>query len=283
MPPLDARPRFVIGEDLKPRAISGVVMIVAALAATVVGGFPFLVFWGVAAIGVAWEWQRLIGGERLGLRVAAAVLALVAAAPWALYAHARLSLLVLLAGAAAVGAASDPERRIPAGVGVLYAGAAMLGPALLRASPTEGFAAILWLFAIVWGTDIGAYFGGRLMGGPKLWPAISPGKTWSGALAGALVSTVLAALTAALAVPGGVRIVPLLELGLVVSALSQAGDLFESWLKRRAGVKDSSRLIPGHGGLMDRLDGFIVAAAFAAALAWVRSSGPWIAPGLLNW
>ena len=283
MAPLDTRPRFVIGEDLKPRAISGVVMIVAALAATVVGGFPFLVFWGIAAIGVAWEWQRLIGGDKQGVRVTAAVLALVAAAPWALYAHARISVLILLAGAVAAGAASDPERRVRAGVGVLYAGAAMLAPALLRASPTEGLAAILWLFAIVWGTDIGAYFGGRLMGGPKLWPAISPGKTWSGALAGALVSSVLAALTAALTVPGGVRIVPLLELGLVVSALSQAGDLYESALKRRAGVKDSSRLIPGHGGLMDRLDGFIVAAAFAAALAWTRSSEPLIAPGLLNW
>ncbi|MDE3177819.1 MAG: CDP-archaeol synthase [Pseudomonadota bacterium] len=283
MAPLDKRPRFVIGEDLGPRALSGAVMIVAALAATLVGGFPFLVFWGVAAIGVAWEWQRLIGGERLGLRVGVAVLGLVAAAPWALYAHARISLLVLIAGAVATGAAADRERRVPAGFGVLYAGAAMLAPALLRGSPTEGLAAILWLFAIVWGTDIGAYFGGRLLGGPKLWPAISPGKTWSGAIVGALVSTVLAALTAALSVRGGVRILPLLELGLVASALAQAGDLFESAMKRRAGVKDSSRLIPGHGGLMDRLDGFIVAAAFAAAVAWTRSTGPWIAPGLLNW
>jgi phosphatidate cytidylyltransferase len=283
MAPLDTRPRFVIGEDLRPRVISGVVMIVAALAATLVGGFPFLVFWGVAAIGVAWEWQRLIGGERQGLRTIASIAALVAAAPWALYAHARISVLILIAGAVAVGAAADKDLRIPAGNGVIYAGAAMLAPTLLRASPTEGLAAMLWLFAIVWGTDIGAYFGGRLLGGPKLWPAISPGKTWSGALVGALASTILAALTAAAAVPGGVRVVPLLVLGLVASALSQAGDLFESAMKRRAGVKDSSRLIPGHGGLMDRLDGFIVAAAFAAAVAWTRSQGPWIAPGLLNW
>jgi phosphatidate cytidylyltransferase len=283
MAPSLARPRFAVGDDLKPRVASGVVMIVLALAATYFGGFPFLVFWGIAAIGVAWEWQRMIGGERFGLRVAASVLGLVAAAPWALYAHARLSLLMLLAGAAAAGAVADPDRRIPAGAGVLYAGAAMLAPALLRGSPTQGVAAILWLFAIVWGTDIGAYFGGRLLGGPKLWPAISPGKTWSGALIGAVVSTVVAALAAVVAVPGGVRVVPLLELGLVASALSQAGDLFESAMKRRAGVKDSSRLIPGHGGLMDRLDGFIVAAAFAAAVAWTRSEGPWIAPGLLKW
>ena len=177
--------RFQVGEDLKPRAISGAVMIVAALAATIVGGFWFLVFWGVAAIGVAWEWQRLIGGERLWLRVGASVLALLAAAPWALYGHARISLLILIAGAVAAGAAADRDRRVAVGAGVVYAGAAMLAPALLRGSPTQGLAAILWLFAIVWGTDIGAYFGGRLLGGPKLWPAISPGKTWSGALVGA--------------------------------------------------------------------------------------------------
>lgn len=277
------RPRLNVGADLAPRAASGVVMIVLALAAAYFGGFVFLAFWGLAAIGVAWEWQRLIGGSRLQLRVAASVLALVAAAPWALYAHARLSLVMLLAGAVAAGAVADRDRRLAAGAGVVYAGAAMLAPALLRGSPTQGLAAILWLFAVVWGTDIGAYFGGRLIGGPKLWPSISPGKTWSGAGVGAVVSAVLGWAIAALAVPGGVSALPLLGLGLATSALSQGGDLYESAMKRRAGVKDSSRLIPGHGGLMDRLDGFIVAAAFAAAVAWTRSEGPWIAPGLFKW
>ena len=275
--------RFSVGDDLAPRAFSGVVMIALALTATFVGGFYFVMFWGLAALGVAWEWQRMIGGGRLGLRVGAAALALIAAAPWALFAHARISLLILIAGAIAVGAASDSSRRIRAGAGVLYAGAAMLAPALLRASPTQGLAAMLWLYAIVWGTDIGAYFGGRLIGGPKLWPAVSPGKTWSGALAGAFVSTLLAVIVAAIAAPVWLRWFPLLGLGLIASALSQGGDLFESAMKRRAGVKDSSRLIPGHGGLMDRLDGFIVAATFAAVVAWARSEGPWIAPGLLVW
>jgi phosphatidate cytidylyltransferase len=274
---------FSVGPDLAPRAASGVVMIALALAATYFGGVVFLAFWGLAALGVAWEWQRLIGGERLGLRVGAAVLALIAAAPWALYAHARISLVILIAGAIAAGAAAGRERRFAAGAGVLYAGAAMLAPALLRGSPTQGAAAILWLFAVVWGTDIGAYFGGRLIGGPKLWPSISPGKTWSGAVVGAIVSAGLGWLVAALTVPGGVKAIPILGIGLITSVLAQGGDLYESAMKRRAGVKDSSRLIPGHGGLMDRLDGFIVAAAFAAALAWMRSEGPWIAPGLLKW
>ena len=151
-----SRPRLNVGADLAPRAASGVVMIVLALTAAYFGGFVFLVFWGLAAIGVAWEWQRLIGGSQLALRVAASILALVAAAPWALYAHARISLVILLAGAIAAAAAADRERRLAAGAGVIYAGAAMLGPALLRGSPTQGLAAILWLFAVVWGTDIGA-------------------------------------------------------------------------------------------------------------------------------
>jgi phosphatidate cytidylyltransferase len=278
-----ARPRFAVGEDLKPRIASGVVMIVLALATTWVGGPIFLAFWGLAAIGVAWEWQRLIGGGRLWVRVGACGLGLVAAAPWALHGHAQLSLVLLIAAGVAAGAAADSDRRLLAGLGALYAGAAMLAPTLLRGSPTQGLAAMLWLYAVVWGTDIGAYFGGRTLGGPKLWPAISPGKTWSGALIGAVVSAILGALVALASVPGGVRLIPLFALGIVTSALSQAGDLFESALKRRAGVKDSSRLIPGHGGLMDRLDGFIVAAAFAAAVAWMRSEGPWIAPGLLKW
>jgi len=275
--------RFAIGDDLAPRAASGVVMIALALTATYVGGFYFVAFWGLAALGVAWEWQRMIGGERVWLRTLVAALALVAAAPLAMFAPAGLSLLLLVAGAVAVGATAEAERRVCAGAGVLYAGAAMLAPALLRASPTQGLAAMLWVYAIVWGTDIGAYFGGRLIGGPKLWPAVSPGKTWSGAGVGAVVSTVLAVMAAALSVPVALRWIPLIEIGLITSVASQGGDLFESAMKRRAGVKDSSRLIPGHGGLMDRLDGFIVGASVAAVIAWVRSEGPWIAPGLLVW
>jgi phosphatidate cytidylyltransferase len=281
MAPPDAKAR--VADDLKIRAASAVVMVALALAATVVGGLPFVAFWGVAALGVAWEWQRLIGGERPLARTAASALGVVAAAPFALTAHGGLALLILVAAAIAAGGAAAPGRRTTSAAGALYAGAAMLAPALLRASPTQGLAAMLWLYAVVWGTDIGAYFGGRRFGGPKLWPAISPGKTWSGALVGAVISTVLAWIIAAFATPGGVKALPILALGFVASALSQAGDLFESAMKRRAGVKDSSRLIPGHGGLMDRLDGFIVAAAFAAAVAWARSEGPWIAPGILKW
>ncbi len=274
--------RASFGSELIPRIVAGVVMMAAALGATVVGGFPFLAFWLVASILVCWEWQRLIGGDRLWERVGAGSLALVVAAPFALHASGRWALLAIVLGAAATGALADRARKIAAGAGIFYAGAPLVGALLLRGSPLFGVAAIFWLFAVVWGTDVTAYFGGRMIGGPRLWPAVSPGKTWSGAVVGAVCAAVLGAIVAILLAPGA-RLGPMLALGLLVSAVSQLGDLFESFLKRRAGVKDSSHLIPGHGGLMDRLDGFIAATALAAALAAARSSGVWIASGLFQW
>jgi phosphatidate cytidylyltransferase len=141
-------------------------------------------------------------------------------------------------------------------------------------------AAILWLFAVVWGTDIAAYFGGRLIGGPRLWPSVSPGKTWAGAIAGALAGAVLGLLLA----PWTNRLAALFWLGLAAAIVSELGDLFESALKRRFGVKDSSGLIPGHGGLMDRLDAFVAASVFAAVAADLNARGaPFIASGLFQW
>jgi len=271
------------GADLPLRAAAGVTLMAVALGVAWAGGFSFLAFWLLASALVVWEWQRLIGGERVWIRVAVSALALLAASPFALHAEALRACLVLGVGTIATGALADPSRRIWAGAGVLYSGALVVGVNLLRASPAYGLAAILWLFAVVWGTDVMAYFGGRRIGGPKLWPSVSPGKTWSGAIVGAVAGALLGSLVAAVAAPGGARFLPMTMLGFVVSVFSQLGDLFESAMKRRAGVKDSSRLIPGHGGLMDRLDGFIVATAVAAILAGMRSSGTWIAGGLFQW
>jgi phosphatidate cytidylyltransferase len=275
--------RAKFGADLPLRAAAGVTLMALALGVAWAGGFSFLAFWLVASAIVVWEWQRLVGGDRLWARIAVGVAALVVSAPFALHAGAIRACLVLAVGAIATGALSDPPRRIGAGAGVVYAGALVVGVVLLRASPAYGLAAILWLFAVVWGTDVMAYFGGRRFGGPKLWPSVSPGKTWSGALVGAAAGALLGSLVAAIAAPGGARFLPMTMLGLAVSVFSQLGDLFESAMKRRAGVKDSSRLIPGHGGVMDRLDGFIVATAIAAILAGIRSSGTWIAEGLFQW
>ena len=137
------------------------------------------------------------------------------------------------------------------------------------------------LFAVVWATDVAAYFAGRLIRGPKLCPAISPNKTWSGALAGALAGTVAGV---AVAVFGGIHsIAPIVIVSLLLSVAAQLGDLFESALKRHFGVKDASHAIPGHGGLMDRLDGFIAAALAAALVGLARGGIDGAAGGFLLW
>jgi phosphatidate cytidylyltransferase len=172
-------------------------------------------------------------------------------------------------------------RRAWAGFGVLYAAAVVLPAVLLRDEAAHGLAAVVLLFAIVWGTDIAAYFGGRLIGGPKLWARVSPKKTWSGALVGTVVAIAGGLLVAHLA---GVAVgVPLALVCLLLSAVSQAGDLFESAVKRRFGAKDSSHIIPGHGGLMDRLDGFVTAAAAAVVIGLCHGGPTLPASGLLIW
>ncbi len=285
-PPAGADPSLGgFGADLPLRAAAGVVLAAAALIVAWAGGFLFLAFWLLAAALVLWEWQKLIGGERLAARLGMGALTLVAASPLALHGSARGALVALALGAVLTGlvAGADPRARFWSGAGVVYAGAIVASPVLLRASPAHGLPAVLWLFAVVWATDIMAYFGGRLIGGPKLWRRVSPGKTWSGALVGALMGALCGGAVGLFAAPSGGRLIPLLLLGLAASVVAQLGDLFESAVKRRFHVKDSSHLIPGHGGMMDRLDGFVAAATFAALVGWWRASGEWIAGGLFRW
>jgi phosphatidate cytidylyltransferase len=155
--------------------------------------------------------------------------------------------------------------------GVAYVAPGALALFWLRDDPVAGLTDVLFLLLIVWASDIGAYASGRLIGGPKLAPAISPGKTWSGA-AGGLLSAMLVGLAASrFAMPS-----PMshgIAVAAVLGVLSQLGDLLESWLKRHFGVKDSSGMIPGHGGLMDRLDGVLAAAPAAALLALLLGRG----------
>ena len=251
-----------------------------ALAATWIGGFLFAAFWWLASIVVLWEWQRLVGGERLIVaRVVAGAVALALAALSALHDSIAGVVAALVLGAAAVGWIAGGRQRIWAAAGVLYAGALVASVGLLRVSPSFGMASILWLFAVVWGADIAAYFAGRLIGGPRLWPRVSPGKTWAGAIVGAFAGAVLGLMLAAWTN----RLAALFWLGLATAIVSELGDLFESALKRRFGVKDSSGLIPGHGGLMDRLDAFTSASFFAAVVAILHPKGDYIASGLFQW
>ena len=131
-----------------------------------------------------------------------------------------------------------------------------------------GFYLVLAVLLIIWATDIGAYFAGRSLGGPKLAPTISPNKTWSGLGGGIVAAAVVAAISTSFSpVPNSISTA--LFLGMLLAVLGQAGDLFESWLKRRAGVKDSGTLIPGHGGLLDRVDGLVLSVPVFAIFVWM--------------
>ena len=283
-----AAPKGPNFSDLRTRVISALVMVAAAVAALVWGGAPFILFWLAAAIAMNWEWQKLVGEDRRLPRVVIGAAALAIACAFAAQNGPDIALFVLIAGALAVCALAAPGLRLWAGAGIFYAGALIVSIAIIRPpfpaiiEPPYNLRAILWLFAVVWGTDVMAYFGGRLIGGPKLWPRVSAGKTWSGTLVGIFSGALLGLAVAAIKPAGPVAVVPLILAGLAAGAAAQAGDLLESSVKRRFGVKDSSQLIPGHGGVMDRLDGFVAAALFVSLLSVVRGSAT-VAEGLFVW
>jgi phosphatidate cytidylyltransferase len=269
------------GWDLMLRVCSTLVLAPLAIAAAYLGGWPFAIFWSLAAIGVFWEWSSLVAGEGRG--AVAAVGGVLLAVSSALAAGGRLVGAIIVTATAIVGTASmaPAQHRGWVAGGVPYAGAIGIAPIALRSDSEDGFVAVMFLFAIVWTTDIAAYFLGRMIGGPKLLPRVSPKKTWSGAIGG-MAAAVLVALAVAKAA-GLSGLVPIALLAATLSFVAQAGDLFESQLKRRFGAKDSSHLIPGHGGLMDRLDGFVLAAAVAALIGILRGGVEAPAHGLLIW
>jgi phosphatidate cytidylyltransferase len=195
--------------------------------------------------------------------------------------HQLSAAIVLAAGMLGAAALAPDGRRHWVAAGIPYAGALGIAPIVLRSDVERGFQAILFLFAVVWATDIVAYFVGRAVGGPKLMPKVSPKKTWSGAIGGTLAATMMGIVVADVLALSGVLAVAMLAATL--SVFAQIGDLFESFLKRRFGAKDSSRLIPGHGGLMDRLDGFVAAAVVAAVVGVAREGIGAPGRGLLVW
>ncbi|MEI9805434.1 MAG: phosphatidate cytidylyltransferase [Pseudolabrys sp.] len=189
-------------------------------------------------------------------------------------------------GAVAAGAVLWEWQKLVSGAvwivaGFGYAGALLAAPVILRHDAALGFLAIILLFAIVWTTDVLGYFAGRAIGGPKLMPAVSPKKTWSGAIAGAIGAMMVAVLVARLF--GAFNSAGIAGIALLLSICSQAGDLLESWIKRQFGAKDASQLIPGHGGVMDRLDGFWAAALIACLIGVSRGGLDGATRGLLVW
>jgi phosphatidate cytidylyltransferase len=255
-----------LASELGARVVSGLFLAAGALLATWWGGWPFRLLWLAAGLAIVFEWTEMARVEPRRLIQSVLALGLVLAAATVFSGLASAGALALaVSGLAAFAIGRTMHDRSWAVAGLAYAVVIVIVPPLVRDRPELGIAGILWMFAVVWATDIAAYFAGRRFGGPKLWPSISPKKTWSG-FAGGLAAAIAAGLAVAAvaarfdwAPPAGFVLVG--ALSAVASIFSQLGDLGESAMKRRFGAKDSGRLIPGHGGVMDRLDGYWAAAA----------------------
>ena len=288
-----ARPMLVgrSGNDLLLRVGSALVLAPVAIGVAYLGGWVFAVFWSVAAIVVIWEWMTLVAGaDRRSVLMTGIVAVALAAALAASSVGAsddmrdlRLAAAPIVLGMGMLASAiiAPRERGFWAAAGVPYAGAMGLAPIVLRSDPEFGFVAIIFLFAVVWMTDIAAYFIGRAVGGPKLAPRLSPNKTWSGAIGGLAGAVLAAALVVKVSGVGAILAAVLIAIAL--SIVAQAGDLLESSIKRRFGAKDAGALIPGHGGLMDRLDGFVAAAVLACLIGLAHGGLDAPARGLLIW
>jgi phosphatidate cytidylyltransferase len=274
-----ARPLSKRG-NLLVRVISAIVLAPLAIVAAYLGGWFFILFWAAAAAGIIWEWFSLVGAGQERKTLAAAGGVLMIALVFGHFGRWDIAFAAALLGAVTAALLAPSSRRGWLAAGTLYASTVVLAPMLLRADPKYGFSAIIFLFAVVWGTDIFAYFFGRSFGGPKLIPRVSPNKTWSGAIGGCLAAMCVGALMGSL--PDGSAL-GLALIALCISIVAQAGDMFESGIKRRFGAKNSSELIPGHGGLMDRLDGFVAAALAAALIGIVRGGLDAPARGLMLW
>jgi phosphatidate cytidylyltransferase len=257
---------------LRTRVVSALVLVPPVLVAVYFGP-PYtdlLIMAGGAVL--AWEWARLCGGRPLGppgFATMAAVVVALAAGAIGLYAVAGWLIAAGAMGALVLALRAESPRSAWYALGVIYAAVPCLALMWLRQDPEVGLAVTLWILTLVWATDTGAYFAGRLVGGPKLAPVISPKKTWSGLLGGMIAAALVGIGAAALRedwAPGA-----LAAASVVLAVVAQGGDLLESGIKRHFGVKDTSGLIPGHGGLMDRVDGLLTVSIAVASV--VRLQG----------
>lgn len=244
--------------DLPVRALVGTLLIAVAAAALWWGGFAFWLLVAIVGIIMIGEWGGLHRASpeqkrlaQYALTVPVAIMAPVAAGPGFLAFGLLLGAMFFIA---------IVTRNGMLGIGALYVGLPVLALLALRGAE-QGLLLAFWAMALVWACDIGAYFAGRTFGGPKLMPAVSPNKTWAGLIGGVAGAGLFGAILTIVGLDWRLAsATPLL------AVLAQSGDLYESWLKRCAGVKDSGNLLPGHGGLLDRLDGLVPVAPVAALL-----------------
>ncbi|WP_420131940.1 phosphatidate cytidylyltransferase [Rhodopseudomonas sp.] len=261
------------------RVAAAVVLAPGAIAIAYLGGWAWAVLGTAVAIGLFLEWLSVVGAARDFRVLVIGCLTLLVCGIGLMFDKPGPSALAAVLGVGGLLVLNDQPRQWTAS-GLGYAALALIASVLIRRDPDYGFVSLILIFLIVWGTDIGGYFAGRGIGGPKLWPRVSPKKTWAGAIGGLVLSLAVAL---GFAIAGLGKIVPLLILAAILSTVSQLGDLFESAVKRRFGVKDSSHIIPGHGGLLDRLDGYVAAVALAALVGVARDSVDGIGRGLMVW
>jgi len=245
--------------DLPRRAAAAIVMIAVAVGALLAGGVAFWILISVASLLMLAEWADLAKASPVDKRIAMFAVSVPLAILSPLAAGPDFFALGLIAAATFFTGIVTRNTQLAAGIG--YVALPAMALVFIRGLD-DGAILAFWTLAIVWATDTGAYFAGRAIGGPKLMPAISPSKTWAG-LGGGMVAALLTGL--AFAQWGGLAMGLALS-SLILAVVAQGGDLFESALKRRAGVKDSGTLLPGHGGVLDRLDGMVPVAPMVAIL-----------------
>lgn len=254
------------------RIASALVLAPSVLLAVHLGSAWYAAMVAIGALVLVWEWNRLVRGSRTGALVASLVV--VAAVVAAAVGQVEVALVTTVTGAFAV----SPAMRGDAwtALGVLYVGVPATAFTWLRFAPASGELLVVWLLACVWACDTGAYAFGRLIGGPRLAPVMSPNKTWAGFVGGIVCACAAGLLVATWGGSGPGW--PAAIVSAAIGFASQGGDLLESIVKRHFGVKDASGLIPGHGGLLDRVDGLITASLVAAliVLSGHGSIVPWM-------
>lgn len=256
-----------LGGDFVVRLLSGLAMGAGVALFTLSGPTPFALMVVAVSLVVSWEWGRLVHGPEAGILAAVQLGSAAAAGLLAAFLYPGLGLLALLIGAILAMLLSLGRNSFLAALGVLYAGFPAVALIWLRSDPYEpwlGLVAVVFMIVTVATADTAAFLCGRLLQGPLLWPQVSPKKTWSG-LVGAVAASAVVGGLFWLAVPGGSAL-RLAATAAMLALVAQAGDLAESALKRRFGAKDAGSMLPGHGGVMDRVDG-LIAAASAVALA----------------
>ncbi|MGJ5178964.1 phosphatidate cytidylyltransferase [Bradyrhizobium oligotrophicum] len=275
----DAQPKKSAPSNLVMRVAAALVLVPLALGAARAGGPFWTALVTVVAVGLHLEWLMVVGELRTARVGTAGALAIAMAGICCAFGLIDFAMVVLAVGLVLVTVLAA-GRRTWVAAGFVYAAAAELASVLVRLDVSEGWHALVLVFLVVWASDIGGYVAGRGIGGPKLAPRISPNKTWAGAIGG-FAASLAAAAAWSLAGAGGLG--GMLMLAALLSIVSQLGDLAESAVKRRFGVKDSSHIIPGHGGLLDRLDGYVAAIVFAALVGLLRGGLDGVGRGLLVW